>query len=172
MNYTFVPMTQVYAATIVQTWEYENEYAIYNYANEAEHMLDAEGWGTGIFAVLNQEGDLIGELSIEFFDAHGDYTEYHDFGDTTLINQCELWIGFGLRPDLLGQGHGAAFVTACADYAVRRYNYQGDYVRLGVAIFNQRAIKAYEKAGFEIFEHTVGDIGGKTFECVYMRKKL
>jgi ribosomal-protein-alanine N-acetyltransferase len=172
MNYAFVPMTEAYATTIVQTWEYENEYTIYNYANEADHMLDAEGWGTGIFAVLNQGGDLIGELSIEFFDAQGEYTEYHDFGDNALINQCELWIGFGLRPDLVGQGHGATFVMACTDFAVRHYNYHGSYVRLGVAAFNQRAIKAYEKTGFQIFEHTVDDIGGKTFECVYMRKRL
>ena len=149
-----------------------HEYAIYTYANETDHTLDAEGWGTGIFAVLNQSGDLVGELSIEFFDAQGDVTEYRDFGDEALINRCELWIGFGLRPDLVGRGHGAAFVIACADYAVRRYTYRGEYVRLGVATFNRRAITAYKKAGFQIFEHTTGDIAGKTFECVYMRKKL
>jgi ribosomal-protein-alanine N-acetyltransferase len=63
-------------------------------------------------------------------------------------------------------------VAACVEYAVRQCHYRGKYARLGVATFNQRAIKAYEKAGFEIFDHTVGDISGKTFECVYMRKKL
>ena len=64
-------MTQAYATTIVETWVYENE---------AEHMLDSDGWGSGIFAVLSQEGDLVRELSIEFFDAQGDYTEYRDSG--------------------------------------------------------------------------------------------
>lgn len=42
--YRFVAMTAAYAAEIVVTWTYEGEHAIYNYANEAEHMLDREAW--------------------------------------------------------------------------------------------------------------------------------
>ena len=172
MKYTFVPMNKEYATTIVDTWKYENEYSIYDYSHEAEHMLNSEGWGRGIFAVLSQEGDLVGELSIEFFDEQGQYTQYHDYRDEALINQRELWVGWGLRPDLVGEGRGAEFVMACVEYAVRQCHYRGEYARLGVARFNQRAIKAYGKAGFEIFDHTVGDINGKSFECVHMRKKL
>ncbi len=170
MNYTFVPMTQTYATTIVETWQYDNEYALYNYINEADHMLDKEAWGKGIFAVLDAQGELIGELSIEFYDKAGNYTDYADFDNSDIINQRELWIGFGLRPDLVGQGHGAEFVAACAAHAVQQYNYRGAYVGLGVATFNQRAIKAYTKAGFQIFAHVVDDINGQTFECVHMRK--
>lgn len=172
MNYTFAPMNREYASAIVDTWKYEKEYSIYDYSNEAEHMLDEDGWGKGIFAVLNQEGSLIGELSIEFFDAQGQYTEYRDFDDEALLNGRELWIGFGLRPDLVGQGHGSKFVIACVEFAIQNCHYRGEYVRLGVAIFNQRAIKTYEKAGFKKFEQALGEISGKTFECVYMRKRL
>jgi len=172
MKYTFVPMNQDYASTIVDTWKYEKEYSIYDYSNEADHMLDEEGWGRGIFAVLNQEGDLIGELSIEFYDAQGKCTEYHDFGDEALLNERELWIGFGLRPDLVGHGLGAGFVLACVEYAIKKYHYRGEFIRLGVAMFNQRAIKTYEKAGFQKFEQTVGEINGKTFECIHMHKSL
>jgi ribosomal-protein-alanine N-acetyltransferase len=171
-HYVFVPMNREYASTIVDAWKYEEEYSIYNYSNEAEHMFDEEGWGRGIFAVLNPDGDLIGELSIEYFDAQGQYTDFRDFDDEALINERELWIGIGLRPDLVGQGHGAKFVMACVEYAVQNCHYRGEYVRLGVALFNQRAIKTYEKAGFEKFEQTVGEISGKTFECAYMRKRL
>jgi ribosomal protein S18 acetylase RimI-like enzyme len=39
-------------------------------------------------------------------------------------------------------------------------------------MFNQRAIKTYEKVGFQKFEQTVGEIGEKTFECMHMRKSL
>lgn len=170
--YTFVPMNRKYATTIVDTWKYEKEYSIYDYSNEADHMLDENGWGKGIFAVLNQEGDLIGELSIEYFDAQGQYTDFQDFDDEALINERELWIGFGLRPDLVGQGHGAKFVMACVEYAIQKCHYHGEYVRLGVALFNQRAIKVYEKVGFEKFEQTVGEISGKTFDCAYMRKRV
>jgi hypothetical protein len=63
MNYIFIPMNKEYATTIVDTWKYENEYSIYDCAHEAEHLLDSEGWGRGIFAVLSQDGDLVGELS-------------------------------------------------------------------------------------------------------------
>ena len=172
MDYVFTPMNQEYATRIVDTWKYKNEFSIYDYSNEAGHMLDAEGWGRGIFAVLNPQGDLIGELSIEFFDEKDEPTEYLNFENVELINQRELWIGFGLRPDLVGGGRGADFVTACAEYAVRQCGYQGEYVRLGVAKFNQRAVKAYQKAGFEIYKEVIGEISGKKLECVHMQKKL
>jgi len=172
MNYTFVPMNEAYASEIVNTWKYENEYAIYDYSNEADHMLDKEAWSNGIFAILNQYGQLVGELSIEFFTEDEEYTPYTEYGDHELINQRELWIGFGMRPDLVGQGRGAEFVTACVEYAVEHHQYHGEYAYLGVAMFNQRARKAYEKAGFEGFKRTVGTINGKEFECVRMRKRL
>jgi ribosomal-protein-alanine N-acetyltransferase len=172
MNYNFIPMNREYASTIVETWKYQKEYSIYDYANESDHMLDEEGWGRGIFAVLNQEGELIGELSIEFLDTQGQYTDFRDFEDEALLNQRELWVGFGLRPDLVGQGFGVKFVASCIEYAIQKYHYRGEFVRLGVAMFNQRAMKTYEKAGFQKFELAVGEISGKSFECAYMRKKL
>lgn len=172
MNYTFVPMNQEYASTIVDTWKYKKEYSIYDYSNEADHMLDEEAWGRGIFAVLNDEKDLIGELSIEFYDAQGQTTEYFHFDDVALVNGRELWLGFGLRPDLVGRGLGVEFVLACVEYAIQKYHYRGEYVGLGVATFNQRAVKTYERAGFQTFKHTVDEISGKTFECVHMRKNL
>ena len=172
MNYRFVPMNQEYASTIVETWKYEKEYSIYDYSNEAEHMLDPEGWGRGVFAVLNDENELIGELSIEFYTAQGQITEYAQYEDAALVNGRELWIGFGLRPDLVGHGLGVAFVLACVEFAVERFTYRGEFVRLGVAVFNQRAVKTYERAGFQAFEHELGEIAGKTLDCVHMRKRL
>ncbi len=165
-------MTSADAHWIVENWKYPDPYAIYDYANEADHMLDAEGWGSGIFAVLNQCGELIGELSLEFIDENDQFTEYRNFGDETLINARQLWIGFGLRPDLIGQGMGPDFVTACLEYALSQSGYRGEYAHLGVAQFNQRAIRAYQKAGFQIYDQAVGEIAGQQFDCVYMRKKL
>jgi ribosomal-protein-alanine N-acetyltransferase len=172
MTYNFVPMSREFASTIVNTWKYENEYSIYDYSNEADHMLDEDGWDNGIFAVLNENMELIGELSIEFFDEQGQYTAYRDFGNEKLINEREMWIGFGLRPDLVGKGHGTGFVTACVEFAVQNYHYRGEFVRLGVAKFNQRAIKTYTRAGFQEFNQTTGDIAGKMFEVIHMRKSI
>lgn len=172
MNYTFASMNREHASRIVDTWRYEGVYAIYDYVNEADHMLDEDSWSRGIFAVLDEDGELIGELSIEFYDAQGDYTEYCDFDHADLLAGRELWIGFGLRPDLVGRGHGPAFVSACVAYAVQRFNYRGEHIYLGVAQFNQRAVRAYEKAGFEVFNHTTGEISGEIFSCVHMRKRV
>jgi [ribosomal protein S18]-alanine N-acetyltransferase len=172
MDYTFVSMTREYALRITENWKYEAEYSIYDYANEADHMLDPGAWGSGIFAILSPEGELVGELSIEFFTSDDEATDYADFGNRDLINQRELWIGFGMRPDLVGKGRGAGFVNACAEYAVKRTGYAGEHVFLGVARFNRRAIRAYEVAGFEVFKHTSGTINGETFKTVHMRKKL
>ena len=94
---------------------------------------------------------------------------------TMIIMRSSIAANCGLvldSPDLTGCGLGAEFVSACVEYAVKHHRYRGEYVRLGVAVFNQRAIKAYERAGFQIFGNTVGEISGKTFECVYMRKRL
>ncbi|PKO01083.1 MAG: N-acetyltransferase [Chloroflexi bacterium HGW-Chloroflexi-4] len=172
MTYKFVPMNQEYASTIVKTWKYQKDYSIYDYVNEADHMLDQEGWGRGIFAVLNEESDLVGELSIEFLDSQGHFTDYRDFDDLELTGQRELWIGFGLRPDLVGRGLGFEFVSTCVDYALQKFQYHGEFIRLGVALFNQRAIKTYERAGFQSFEFATGDIAGQEFNCTYMRKSI
>ncbi len=172
MRYRFVPMTEAYATTIVEQWKYEGEYAIYDYAHEAEHMLDPAGWGAGVFAVLDAHGELVGELSVEFFDSADHYLEYDQYGDAAQRSGREMWIGFGLRPDLVGQGLGPAFVTACARYAVRHFDYPGEYVRLGVAAFNERAIKAYERAGFEAYGRVSGEIAGREYEGVCMRLRL
>ena len=171
MNYKFVPMNQNYAHTIIKNWHYEGEYAIYSYTNEADHILDSTSWGRGLFAVMNQDGDLVGELTISFFDERDDFIEYDDLSPEKLAT-AEMWIGFGLNPELTDRGLGVGFVSACVEFAIRHHAYPGEYVRLGVATFNQRAIKVYKRVGFEVFKQTEGEINGKLYEVVQMRKKL
>lgn len=172
MDFKFVPMTGEYAQTIVESWKYGGEYSIYDYVNEADHMLDPAAWEGGIFAVLDQDGELVGEVSIEFIGESDQYTEYRDFGDSELIASREMWIGFGLRPDLVGRKLGPGFVSACVNHAVRFFGYRGEYIRLGVAAFNRRAIKAYQRAGFEVYEQARGTIAGREYDSLYMRRRL
>ena len=74
------------------------------------------------------------------------------------IEDDNLWLSLGLRPDLTGQGLGKEFVTECVEFAKIHYTKDIHNVRLEVALFNQRAIKVYEKAGFvksnRISKHT------------------
>ena len=137
---------------------------------KAAHILESSKWGKSVFAVLDQDGDLVGELTTEFFDENGDYVEYDDLSAEKL-HSAEMWIGFGLKPPLTGQGLGAGFVSACVEFSIERYGYRGEYVRLGVAAFNQRAVKVYQRVGFLVFERTMGRIGGKELPVMRMRKR-
>jgi RimJ/RimL family protein N-acetyltransferase len=52
-----------------------------------------------------------------------------------------------MQPDLTGKGLGLAFINAGLDFA--REQFQPDYFRLFVLTFNERAIRVYERAGFQ-----------------------
>jgi ribosomal-protein-alanine N-acetyltransferase len=179
MEFKVVPMKEEYAGEMINTWKYEGEYSIYDYSNEeeAEALLQKELWGKGKFAVLDEKKSLVGELTIECFEEVPENSDGDGFVDIeTIINSSdkvyEMWIGFGLRPDLTGKGLGKEFVLACVNFAVKHLNYKGEYVRLGVAEFNERARKAYEKAGFEVFNVYNGEISGKKLKVLWMKKEV
>lgn len=110
--------------------------------------------GEYVFAVLDESNELVGELSLCFLDTYDEWIPIPEM-DNGLLEGWILWIGFGLRPDLTGRGHGLSFVNACVVFATsfsqKRYHYTGQYIGLGVYQFNQRAIKVYERIGFTKF---------------------
>ncbi|MBI9045672.1 MAG: GNAT family N-acetyltransferase [Anaerolineaceae bacterium] len=171
MKFQFVPMKEEYARKMIAEWKYEKAITLHDYNNEAEHLMDKESWGRGLFAVLNEDNQLIGELTTEFFDENDDYIEYTDYQPEKL-NTAEMWIGFGLKPELTGKGQGFSFVSACIDYAVRKHAYKGEFVFLGVPEFNQRAIKVYKKVGFEVFNQVEAEVNGIKFTSIQMKKKI
>ena len=56
-------------------------------------------------------------------------------------------IGLGLAPALTGRGLGSIVLQAILEFA--QTSFQSPAARLTVARFNQRAIRLYERAGFE-----------------------
>jgi len=52
-----------------------------------------------------------------------------------------------MRPDLTGQGRGLTFVSAVLDFARRTFTPTA--FRVTVAEFNKRALRVWEKAGFQ-----------------------
>lgn len=171
MEFSFVPMTPDYAKEIVATWRYEGIYAMYNYDQEKELMNNYRRYGEGLFAVLNELGELVGELNIEFFDQNDNYIENYLVLNNPHL-QVEMWIGFGLRPDLTGKGLGAMFVSACIDYAIAHNDYQGQNIKLAVAEVNQRGRKVYERIGFKVYKSFRTKIAGKRQKVIWMVKDL
>ena len=63
----------------------------------------------------------------------------------------DLWVGWSMAPQFCGKGNGAAFVGRCVEELCRVKGHNGR-VLLRVSARNQRAIKAYQKAGFRYME--------------------
>jgi RimJ/RimL family protein N-acetyltransferase len=123
------------------TWRYEGEYAIYNWQSEDDpaEMLDRR---SPHFAVKDEQGELVG------FFAFGSSAQVWDSGEPHLYSENNtITVGLGMRPDLTGKGLGPGFVQAGLDFAREQFN--PDYFRLYVMTFNERAIRVYERAGFE-----------------------
>lgn len=86
--------------------------------------------------------------------------------DVGLYVRDALDIGIGLRPDLTGQGLGAAFFTACLDHALRTR--EPGTLRLAVATFNTRAIAIYSRTGFRTVALCQSPVRGRPVEFLVM----
>ncbi|MBN1813986.1 MAG: GNAT family N-acetyltransferase [Anaerolineae bacterium] len=138
MDLSFQPMDEASACEIL-TWRYEPPYDFYNpNPGKAEEttqwFLDPHH---AYYAITGDIGELVG---------------YCCFGPNARVPGGDydvdaLDVGLGMRPDLTGQGRGGAFFTAILDFARRTFAPQ--VFRVTVAAFNQRAMRVYEKAGFE-----------------------
>ena len=139
-QFNFTPMEEADARAII-AWRYVGEYAIYNWEGEddAAELLDRR---SPHYAVKDEQDKLIG------FFAYGSSAQVWDSGEPHLYSENNtISIGMGMRPDVTGKGLGLAFVQAGLDFA--RKQFKPDFFRLYVLTFNERAIRVYERAGFE-----------------------
>jgi [ribosomal protein S18]-alanine N-acetyltransferase len=140
VQFRFAPVEEADARAI-QAWRYEGQYAIYNLEEEDDPatMLDRR---SPHYAVKDEHGELVG------FFAYGSAAYVWDHGEPHLYSENNtITIGLGMRPDLMGRGLGLAFTQAGLDFA--REHFRPDYFRLYVLTFNERAMRVYERAGFE-----------------------
>lgn len=118
-------------ARAIATWHYEPPYDVYDMVQDPadlESMLNPAEWPDVWFAAEDVEtGELAG------------FAELHVLGDV-------VEIGLGLRPDLTGARYGADFTEAVMGFARQRW--RPARFALDVLPWNERAIRAYEKAGF------------------------
>lgn len=150
MPYTFQKMTEKQAEHIAYHWHYDGKYAFYNMEADEEDLaefLNSEMRGDQYFTVMDK-GELVGFFS--FYQAKDNIID----------------MGLGMAPSLTGSGKGLAFVKAGMMFSMRKYNPK--FLTLSVAAFNERAIKVYEKAGFEIVGTFVQQTNGSRFEFIKM----
>ncbi len=131
VNSSLKPLTKETVKEIAQ-WEYESPYDAYSYKGHSdEYLLDESTWGTEQFCLV--EGSvLLGQVACQY---EGD----------------DIWVGWSMAPQFCGKGNGAAFVERCVR-EIRRVKDHTGRILLRVSARNKRAIKAYQKAGFQYVE--------------------
>ncbi|WP_282938281.1 GNAT family N-acetyltransferase [Paenibacillus sp. RC67] len=131
-NFRIIPLTEEHCREIC-TWNYPVPYDIYNWrpweqmVAEQEEFADATLREEQYRAVIDSDGLLAGFAQL-----------------FPLVGVTRL--GLGMRPDFCGQGYGVDFVRAIVAEAKRKA--PSNEIDLEVLIWNIRAYRVYEKAGF------------------------
>jgi ribosomal-protein-alanine N-acetyltransferase len=149
---TIIPMRSEHASDIAD-WHYPGFYSFYDlrhYPEDIEEIFDESKWGTNLFSVLDGKGELLGELS---FQEEGN----------------ELEIGIAMRPDMVGRGMGQTLLQAGMAFA--RHRFEFDIFRIGVWKLNGRAIRVYERAGFQSEGEFFNDIEGIEYRFIRMTRR-
>ncbi|PFG13730.1 GNAT family N-acetyltransferase [Bacillus sp. es.036] len=83
-------------------------------------------------------------------------------------NQVE--IGLGMSPGLVGNGHGYEYLKAGIEKAIELY--RPSSLVMSVADFNERAIKVYQRAGFQKNNSFQQHTNGGVYSFIKMQKEL
>ena len=151
MQFTFRSMNEGDARTIAG-WHYQEPYTFYDMDQDADdlaELLDPRSWIKTYYAVVDEPGELVGFFA---FKRVGDVVD----------------VGLGLRPDLTGSGIGLPLLLAGLNFASATFS--PTTFRLAVATFNTRAIRVYERAGFERGKVYMHHTNGGEYEFMDMTR--
>ena len=139
MRFTIRAFTEA-DADAVASWRYSAPYDVYDASHDpsiGEEMRDPSRWGASWFAADDAEsGELAGFLELVASES-----------ETAAGTKVEVEVGLGVRPDLTGRGIGLEFVLAALEFSHERWSPRA--FALDVFPWNERAIRCYERAGFE-----------------------
>ena len=116
---------------LISEWKYREPYSIYNNIPYIEQLKNHQG----------------------FADLQNNYYSYYDgeklVGYTNLKErEADVFLGIGVNPEYCDQGYGQQIVKmACV---LSHKQYPDTKISIEVRSWNIRAIKCYEKAGFNI----------------------
>lgn len=117
------------AKDIADNWKYPDLYSFYNMTEDPEdyeEMTTPSLRADNYFQVLN-DNELFG-----FF--------------TLSLTESIVEIGIGIKPEYTSKGLGEEFIKTIIEFIKDNYNIST--IRLGVAEFNTRAQKVYNRLGF------------------------
>lgn len=154
------PMTAAHAEQIAG-WVYEGAFGIYSFAQDAGAMREL--MNGQYYAYLDSGRQLAGYF------CYGTFAQIPAI-ETDAYLPAMLDIGLGLRPDLCGNGRGAAFVKAGMDFAQAQFHAR--QLRLTVAVWNSRAIRTYEKLGFRAAKTITHRISQQRFQMMISTDEL
>lgn len=129
----------VEAAVLISRWVYPAPYSVYS--QDASDDCRNELLDGNYFSVYDATGNLLGYYCVGEAAQVPAGKAFGVYDDTDITD-----IGLGMNPEFCGQGRGLDFVNAGLTFVREKFAATG--FRLTVAVFNQRAIKVYEKAGF------------------------
>ena len=156
MDFTIRAFSEADADDIA-SWRYDAPYDVYDSTEDPSldgEMRESERWGATWFAADDAEtGRLAGFLELVASES-----------ETEAGTHVEVEVGLGLRPALTGRGIGTSFVETALAFSRERW--QPGTFALDVFPWNERAIRAYEWAGFErgeVYVRTFPDGNEVTF---------
>lgn len=135
MHFCSYPVNAAEAEKLTR-WHYQPPYQRYNTTSD-ETLIGSFVDPENAYYSIQGNGELVGFCCFgkEAQVPGGDYTK------------DSLDIGLGVRPDLTGQGRGQMYIADVLNFA--RSNFNPTLFRITVAAFNERALKAWKKAGFQ-----------------------
>lgn len=123
----------------VLTWRYEPPYDFYNVELSDETMK--EMLENTYYAVVNEKDEFVGFYCI------GEAAQVPAGKEVGAYSEDGIDIGIGMHPKLTGQGKGSNFFSFILNHITEVD--LNKPLRLTVAAFNERAIRLYEKYGFQ-----------------------
>jgi RimJ/RimL family protein N-acetyltransferase len=139
ISHTVSPMT-VADAAVIAAWAYPPPYDIYSMGTSRDIM--EELMDGSYYVMRDGKGALTGFYCFGASARVPAGIKLHAYDKSGLMD-----IGLGMAPALCGKGFGLAFLNAGLAFA--REEHSASAFRLSVAAFNKRAIRVYEKAGFQ-----------------------
>ena len=159
MRFAFRPLTEDDARAMI-TWRYPGPYAFY--ALDAADLAEILAELPVYLAAVDERGEVVG------FFSWGPGAQTPGGHRAGLYPPDALDVGLGLRPDLVGRGLGPAFVAAGLAHLRQTLSPPPERFRLSVATFNERAIRAYARAGFRPGPRFLSPVRGVETEFLLM----